>query len=200
MTSTMRAIGLARYGSLDHLSPITVPLPEPGRGEIRVRVHAAAVNPADYKVCLGEVKLLHARNFPMVLGYDYSGVVDLVGAGTTDFKVGDAVFGFLPYSPFNKRGAFAELLIATAAEAALKPESVSHAQAAAGTDARAHRASKGCATSAGSPSEAAACSSRESRVASARPRSRSPGGSGRPSSASAPVAGSSSRRASAPTP
>jgi NADPH:quinone reductase-like Zn-dependent oxidoreductase len=129
----LRAIGLDRYGPLESLHPITLPLPEPGRGELRVRVHASALNPADFKVCTGEVKLLHARNFPMVLGYDYSGVVELVGPGTTDFAVGDAVFGFLPYSPFNRRGAFAEVLIASAAETARKPEGISHLQAAAAT-------------------------------------------------------------------
>ena len=131
MTSTMRAIGLAQYGSLEQLASITLPVPEPGRGEVRVRVHASALNPADYKVALGEVKFLHARNFPMVLGYDFSGVVEQLGAETSGFKVGDPVFGHLPYSFSNRRGAFAEVLLARADEIALKPESVSHAQAAA---------------------------------------------------------------------
>src|SRR5277367_6094832 len=130
MTTTVRAIGLGEYGSHDRFLPITLPLPEPGRGEVRVRVHASALNPADYKVALGETKFLHARNFPMVLGYDFSGVVEALGEGTSDFKLGDAVFGFLPYGPFNRRGSFAETLIARASEIALKSENVSHLQAA----------------------------------------------------------------------
>lgn len=126
----MRAIGLRQYGSLNGLAPIELPLPEPRKGEIRVRVHASAINPADYKVGLGEVKFLHARNFPMVLGYDFSGVIDAVEEGS-EWKIGDAVFGFLPYGPFNRQGAFAESLIAKASEIALKPAGVSHLQAAA---------------------------------------------------------------------
>jgi NADPH:quinone reductase-like Zn-dependent oxidoreductase len=126
----MRAIGLRKYGSLSGLGLIDLPLPEPGRGEVRVRVHASAINPADYKVALGLVKFLHARSFPMVLGYDFSGVIEAVGENS-EWKIGDAVFGFLPYGPFNKRGAFAETVIAKSDEIALKPAGVSHIQAAA---------------------------------------------------------------------
>jgi NADPH:quinone reductase-like Zn-dependent oxidoreductase len=131
MTSSMRAIALEKYGSLDRFAPLTLPVPEPGRSEVRVRVHASALNPADFKVALGEVKFLHARNFPMVLGYDFSGIVEAVGPETAGLEVGAAVFGFLPYGPFNRRGAFAETLIARADEIAVKPPSVSHVQAAA---------------------------------------------------------------------
>ena len=109
---------------------MVLPLPSPGAGEIRVRVHASALNPADNKVALGRLKFLHARNFPMILGYDFSGVIDAVGSDVA-WKCGDAVFGFLPYGPFNRRGAFAESLIARGNEVARKPEGVSHAQAAA---------------------------------------------------------------------
>jgi NADPH:quinone reductase-like Zn-dependent oxidoreductase len=77
------------------------------------------------------VKFLHARKFPMVLGYDFSGTVEAIGRDVSQIAVGDDVFGFLPYSPTNRRGAFAEALIARANELALKPNAVSHAQAAA---------------------------------------------------------------------
>ncbi|MBL6750435.1 MAG: NADP-dependent oxidoreductase, partial [Nevskia sp.] len=131
MPETIRTIALPAYGSLDRFAPMAMPLPEPGNGEVRVRVQASALNPADYKVALGTVKFLHARNFPMVLGYDFSGVVDAVGADCAGFKPGDSVFGFLPYSPSNRRGAFAEALLARADGIALKPSGVPHAQAAA---------------------------------------------------------------------
>jgi NADPH:quinone reductase len=131
MSRTMRAVALAEYGPLEKLVPMTLPLPEPGKGEVLVRVHASALNPADYKVALGQIKLLHARNFPMVLGYDFSGVIEAVGPGVTALKIGDEAFGFLPYGPFNRRGAFAEALVARVDEIARKPKNVSHAQAAA---------------------------------------------------------------------
>ncbi|CAA9505516.1 MAG: hypothetical protein AVDCRST_MAG96-2195 [uncultured Segetibacter sp.] len=125
----MRAIGLKQYGSLDGFAPIELSLPEPRKGEVRVRVHASAINPADYKVALGELKFVHARNFPMILGYDFSGVIEALGEGS-EWNIGDAVFGFLPYAPSNARGAFAEALIAKTNEITLKPTGVSHIQAA----------------------------------------------------------------------
>lgn len=142
----MRAIVLRKYGSLDQFEEMNLAMPEPGRNQVRVRVHASALNPADHKVALGTMKFLHARNFPMVLGYDFSGVIHAVGdadggavgegagggvVSEASWKVGDEVFGFLPYTMSNRRGAFAEFLIADANEIALKPPTVSHAQAAA---------------------------------------------------------------------
>jgi NADPH:quinone reductase-like Zn-dependent oxidoreductase len=62
------------------------PVPAPRAGEVRVRVVASALNPADYKVILGTLKFLHARNLPLVVGYDFSGTVEAVGpsvAGVT---------------------------------------------------------------------------------------------------------------------
>ena len=126
----MKAIAAARYGSLDALGPIDAPVPDPKAGQVRVRVHASALNPADYKVVLGTMKFLHGRRFPLVVGYDFSGVVDAAGEGA-GFVAGDEVYGFLPYSPMNNRGAFAELLVADAREIAKKPAGVTHATAAA---------------------------------------------------------------------
>jgi NADPH:quinone reductase-like Zn-dependent oxidoreductase len=127
----MRALATDRYGELERLKVIEMPLPEPGEGEVRVRVRASALNPADYKVALGKVKFLHARNFPMVLGYDFSGTVQAVGRNVSQVGAGAEVFGFVPYSPTNRRGAFAEAVIARADQLAVKPQGVSHAQAAA---------------------------------------------------------------------
>jgi NADPH:quinone reductase-like Zn-dependent oxidoreductase len=127
----MRAIAAPSYGPLERLAEIDAPLPVPGRGEVRVRVVASALNPADYKVVLGTLKFLHARNRPLIVGYDFSGTVDAVGPSVAGISVGDDVFGFLPYGPGNRRGAFAESLIAKADEIAVKPAGVSHEAAAA---------------------------------------------------------------------
>lgn len=127
----MRAICLNRYGSIDGLVQLELPLPQPKRGQVRVTVHASALGPADLKVALGENKFLHARKFPMVLGYDFSGVIDAVGPGELRWKTGDKVFGFLPYGPGNNQGAFCEAIVTGSDQIALKPEAVSHAQAAA---------------------------------------------------------------------
>ncbi len=127
----MRALATKGYGPLTDLRVVDLPQPEPGRGEVRVRIHAAALNPADYKVAQGRMRFLHAGNFPLVLGYDFSGVVEALGPGVTEFAQGAPVFGFLPYGPFNRRGTFAEAVVARCDQIALKPDGVSHAQAAA---------------------------------------------------------------------
>jgi NADPH:quinone reductase-like Zn-dependent oxidoreductase len=127
----MRALAIDRYGELNRLKIIEMPLPEPGKGELRVRVRASALNPADFKTALGQVKILHARNFPMVLGYDFSGTVDAIGPEVEPITPGTEVFGFLPYSFLNRRGTFAEAVVARADRVAVKPAGVSHNQAAA---------------------------------------------------------------------
>lgn len=106
-------------------------MPTPQAGEVRVRVVASALNPADYKVVLGTVKFLHSRKMPLQIGYDFSGTVDAVGPDVSGVAVGADVFGFLPYGPFNNQGAFAEYLVAKCSEIAHKPRSVSHEIAAA---------------------------------------------------------------------
>ena len=89
-------------------------------------VHAASVNAADYKVRLGSYD--SKLQFPYILGRDFSGVVAMLGAGVTDFAVGDPVFGVLDA---GKEGAYAEKLAIKAAIIARKPDRLSHAEAAA---------------------------------------------------------------------
>jgi NADPH:quinone reductase-like Zn-dependent oxidoreductase len=127
----MKAIAAPTYGPLETLALIDAPLPIPGPGEVRVRVVASALNPADFKVILGTVKFLHARNRPLIVGYDFSGTVEAVGPSVAAFSVGSEVFGFLPYGLGNDRGAFAESLIAKCDEIAVKPAGISHETAAA---------------------------------------------------------------------
>ena len=127
----MRAMAIPAYGPVEQMKLVELPTPEPGPGQVRVKVHASAVNPSEQKVATGSAKLLHGRNFPMVLGYDFSGVVDLVGDGVATVAGGDEVFGFLPYSGSNKLGAFAEYTLSMASGLTRKPAGVSHAVAAA---------------------------------------------------------------------
>jgi NADPH:quinone reductase-like Zn-dependent oxidoreductase len=127
----MRALVLPAYGSPDSLTIAEIPRPEPKAGEVRVRVVASAINPADPKVATGAMKFLHGRTFPMVLGYDFSGVVDSVGAEVTTLSSGQEVFGFLHYSGKTKQGAFAEYVIVTPDMLAPKPQVITHITAAA---------------------------------------------------------------------
>ena len=131
MAKTMRALAAYAYGPIGNLRVVELPLPEPGPGEVRVRVMASALNPSDGKTLLGKIKLLHAKVFPLVVGWDLSGVVDAVGSGPTDLRVGQEVFGFHAYSRSTKLGALAEYTVLPASQLAAKPGNVSHESAAA---------------------------------------------------------------------
>lgn len=106
---------MASPGGLAELVMTDLPEPAASAGNVRVRVRHAAVNPADWKVLGGGfvASILHGGQSPVVVGYDFEGVVDQVGAGVSGFAVGDRVAGFLPYNRTTRRGAFAEWVLAT---------------------------------------------------------------------------------------
>ena len=79
---------------------------------------------------IGETKLLHARNRPLVVGYDFAGEIDEIGANVSDYKIGDNVFGFLAYSGKNNQGAFAEKVVANIQTISKVPTSISLEEAA----------------------------------------------------------------------
>jgi len=103
-----------------------VPVPTvPGDNDLLVEVYAAAVNPVD--AAIANYNFL-GRASPQVLGFDFSGVVRQVGKSVADFKIGDEVFG---HCPLNNNGSYAAWLLVDQSNAAIKPKSVSHVQAAA---------------------------------------------------------------------
>ncbi len=122
----MKAILLTGHGGTDKLKYGEAPDPVAGPGEVVVDIHAASINGADPKVRLGQYQA--NIKFPHILGRDFSGVVSALGAGVTDFKVGDAVFGVMDV---GIEGTYAEKLAIKAAIIAKKPDSLSHADAAA---------------------------------------------------------------------
>jgi NADPH:quinone reductase-like Zn-dependent oxidoreductase len=125
-TATMRAIRQDVFGGPEVLKEVEVARPEPGLSQILVRVHAAGVNPADWKNRAGGRWL---GSPPFVLGWDVSGVVEATGYGVTVFKPGDEVFGMLPY-PYGA-GSHAEYAVGPARAFARKPGIIDHVQAAA---------------------------------------------------------------------
>jgi NADPH:quinone reductase-like Zn-dependent oxidoreductase len=126
----MRALVSPAYGPLESMRIVDLPLPEPGPGQVRIRVQASALNPADFKSVTGEMKILHAGVFPMIVGFDFSGVVDVLGKNVSGLKQGDEVFGHLPYSRGTRFGTFAEYTLANATALAKKPAGISHTIAA----------------------------------------------------------------------
>src|SRR5690348_6246105 len=114
----MHAVVIHETGGPDVLSYEEVDSPEPGEGEVLIRVQATSVNPVDWKMRSGRV-----QQFPAILGIDASGTVEASRAD--GFAEGDEVFGRVT------SGAYAELATARADGIAKKPEGISHEQAAA---------------------------------------------------------------------
>ena len=115
------------YGSDQVLRIGDFPAPKPGPSDILVRVHAASVNPVDFKLRDGKLRLLRRYRFPLILGHDCAGEVVQVGEAVTQFKVGDRIFS----RPRNGRiGTFAEFIAIDQREAALMPPKLNYHEAA----------------------------------------------------------------------
>jgi NADPH2:quinone reductase len=107
-----------------------LPDPEPGEGQLLVRVHASSVNPVDNAIAGGMMRDFAEYRFPVVLGRDFAGVVERVGAGVDSFEAGGEVFGFAPATdPDVHGGSWAELAAVPAGQAARKPGGVDFAAA-----------------------------------------------------------------------
>jgi NADPH:quinone reductase-like Zn-dependent oxidoreductase len=121
----MKAIRIHEYGGPDQLRYEDAPEPRAGEGQVLVRVHAASVNPIDYKLASGAMRKFMPLNFPWIPGGDFSGVVEAVGAGVTNVKKGDAVYGDTPGG-----GGYAALAVTAAGMIAPKPKNLGDIEAA----------------------------------------------------------------------
>src|SRR5437879_9803890 len=91
-SQTMKAIRIHNYGGPEVLQYEDAPRAKPQAGEVLIRVHAAGVNPIDWKVREGQMKDFWPHKFPLILGWDLSGVVEELGRGVSRFKIGDEVY------------------------------------------------------------------------------------------------------------
>jgi NADPH:quinone reductase-like Zn-dependent oxidoreductase len=122
----MKAAYIEQFGGPEVITYGDLPDPSPGPGQVVVDVFAASVNGADWKVRANHYGKV--APFPLILGRDFSGGVSAVGAGVTDLRVGDEVFGVLET---GREGAYAEKIAIPAAIVARKPAAMSHVDAAA---------------------------------------------------------------------
>lgn len=98
----MKAVQFNRFGGPEVLQVVDLPDPHPGPGQVRIAVRAAGINASDWKKRQG----LLDQELPQVMGYEAAGIVDELGDGVTDVRIGDRVFGFTAGS-----GAQAELAV-----------------------------------------------------------------------------------------
>lgn len=126
----MKAAAIHEYGDAGVFEITQLPKPEPGAGEVLIKVAYAGVNPADWKFREGYNQQFFPLEFPFVLGFDASGVVVGLGEGASRFAVGDRVF-----TPSNlgqgQHGSYAEYVVASEDRVAIIPATMSFESAAA---------------------------------------------------------------------
>ena len=125
----MRGVGVLEFGAPDVLQVIDLPEVHAGPGEIRVRVHAASVNPTDLMLRNGSrAEALREIDPPYVPGMDIAGVIDEIGPGTeTDLAVDTAVMAMV--IPVGNHGAYRESIVLSMDSVVRAPEGFSHAEA-----------------------------------------------------------------------
>jgi len=126
----MKAVGVNNFGGPEALEVVELPTPTPGPGELLIRVHAAAVNPADTHLRAGSNTRRRTQDSspPYVPGMDAAGVVDQIGENTqTDLQVGDQVMAIVV--PLNQHGAYSEYLALPAESVTKMPQGASFAEA-----------------------------------------------------------------------
>ena len=126
----IKAARIQNYGGPEVVRVESTDLPEPQTGQVLIRVHAAGVNPIDWKIRAGYLQQMMPVPPPFTLGGDFSGVVESAGPGVSGFKAGDEVYGQAPVISGGS-GSFAESLIVAAGSIAAKPPGLSHTEAAA---------------------------------------------------------------------
>ena len=126
MTDMMKAVVLTRFGGVDAFELRDVHAPTVGPRQVRVRVHATAVNPLDYQIRRGDYP--DHVPLPAIIGHDVSGVVEEAGSHVTEFRPGDEVY----YTPqiFGGSGSYAEQHVADVDLVSRKPANLSHLEAA----------------------------------------------------------------------
>jgi NADPH:quinone reductase-like Zn-dependent oxidoreductase len=125
----LRAIQVTQFGEADVLALVDVPRPTPISTELLVEVHAAGVNPVDWKTRRGRGVSKWSGEPPFGLGWDVAGVVAEMGYGVTTFEAGDRVFG-MPWFP-REAGAYSEFVAAPSRQFARMPDELSFEEAAA---------------------------------------------------------------------
>lgn len=126
----MKVMQFTEYGGPDVLHAAEQPDPVPGPGEVRIRIHAAGVNPVDAKIRKGLLQQRLPHQLPIIPGWDAAGTVDAVGTGVSQWKSGDAVFAYCR-KPVVQFGTYAEAIILPETHVARAPSRLSMEESAA---------------------------------------------------------------------
>ncbi len=125
----MKACIIEEFGGRDKLKIAELPKPQPAEGEVLIHIHAAGVNPVDWKIREGMLKDMFPHRFPLTLGWDLAGVVAETGPGAARFKAGDAVYAYAR-QPEIHQGTYAQYIALPESYLAPKPAGVNMVEAA----------------------------------------------------------------------
>ncbi|HSB97247.1 MAG TPA: NADP-dependent oxidoreductase, partial [Spongiibacteraceae bacterium] len=125
----MFAMVLNRVGGPEVLEYQQVPTPQPAAGEVLIKIVCAGINPADWKDRQGHLEQYYPYQFPYIVGFDAAGIVAQVGAGVSEYKVGDRVLTCSDHGQ-GRWGTYAEYVATSLAKVARLPDSLSFAQGA----------------------------------------------------------------------
>jgi len=121
----MKAALIEQYGGPEVIKIAEIDRPVPGPGELLIKVFATSVNPVDWKIRKGNLKMIISKKFPKILGIEFAGTVEEVGENVTGFIKGQRVFAGSGY----EGGGYAEYAVAQAGRTILIPDNVSFEEA-----------------------------------------------------------------------
>ncbi len=123
----MKQVFITGYGKIkENLQFIESNRPQVNTNEVLIEIHAAGVNPIDYKIINGLLKPIKKLTFPAPIGFDVSGTIVEIGEGVTNFEIGDEIYSRVPT---KDPGTFAEYIAIDSRVVAKKPTNISFEQA-----------------------------------------------------------------------
>ena len=125
----MKKVIYDQYGTIQNLHMADVATPQVSADTLIIKIKSVSINPLDWKLVQGELKMMSGKTFPKGIGIDFSGVISEVGSNVSAYKVGDAVFGSL--DAMKGPGALAEYIEVKPEQIHAKPNALSFEQAAA---------------------------------------------------------------------
>ncbi|HVM89888.1 MAG TPA: NAD(P)-dependent alcohol dehydrogenase [Puia sp.] len=123
----MKTIQYGKFGDVHVLQMVDIPQPTIASKQVLIKIKAVSINPMDWKIRKGEMKLMSGSHFPKGTGVDFSGIIEEAGKDITHFKKGDEVFGIV--NNLMKEGALAEYVAVNEDKVWVKPASLSFSQA-----------------------------------------------------------------------
>lgn len=124
----MKALQINEYGGVSTLQTVAIEKPSFGTNQVLIKIRASAVNPVDAKIRAGYLAQIMPKTFPLILGWEASGIIEAIGSDVENLKIGDEVYTM---PNMGQGGTYAEYVAVNANEVALKPKTISHLQAAA---------------------------------------------------------------------